>query len=157
MKRAEILTALVLLLVAGAALGQAVRLGAGWGEDGPHAGFFPFWLGVILAAASLGILGRALWTRDAGLARPFFPPGGLRLVLTVFLPMVGAFALFEVVGFYAAAFVYLLVYVRLTGRQPWALTLAFGVLFPLVAFVLFERWFLIPLPKGRFGEFLLPF
>lgn len=155
MRQAEIVTAVVLLAIAGAVLLEGVRLGPGWGEAGPRGGFFPFWLGVILAAASLGILAAAV--RRAGPTPPFFPPGAVRLVLTVFLPMVVAFGLMELVGFYLAAFLYLGGYMRLTGRLSWSLTGAVSVLFPAATFMVFERWFLIPLPKGLFGERLLPF
>ncbi|MBI2218314.1 MAG: tripartite tricarboxylate transporter TctB family protein [Candidatus Rokubacteria bacterium] len=157
MKRAEIITALALLVIAGFVMREAIRLGPGWGEAGPRGGFFPFWLSVVLGLSSLWILFQAL-RHGSQLARnAFFPPGAIRQVLTVFLPMAGAFALFEVVGFYVTALVYLVFYIRLTGRQSWALTVAVGILFPTVTFLIFERWFLIPLPKGRFGEQLLPF
>lgn len=156
MRVAEILTALGLLAIAGVVMYQAIRLGPGWGEAGPRGGFFPFWLAVVLAASSVWLLVRAV--RDPRLlGRPFFPPGGRRLVLTVFLPMAGAFALVELVGFYVASLVYLVGYIRLTGRQAWPLTLAAGVVFPVATFLVFERWFLIPLPKGLFGEQLVPF
>lgn len=157
MKRAEIFTALVLLVIAGAVMHQAVGLGPGWGERGPRAGFFPFWLAVILGLASLAILGAALRLSSGAEAKPFSSPGALRLVLTVFLPMAAAIALLELVGFYLASLVYLLVYIRLTGRLSWTLTLAVSFLFPLLTFLVFERWFLILLPKGLFGEQLLPF
>ncbi len=157
MKRAEILVALGLLVVALVVFLQAIRLGPGWGEDGPRAGFFPFWLGMVLGASSLWILVQAFRARGGADARPFFPPRARRLVLTVFLPMAGAIALVEVVGFYTASLIYLVVYIRLTGRQGWPLTLAVGILFPLISFLVFERWFLILLPKGLFGERLLPF
>lgn len=157
MKRAEIVVALALLAVAAVVLVQAVRLGPGWGEAGPRAGFFPFWLGVILGLSSLWILAQAMRAPGGDRARPFFPAGAPRLVLTVFLPMVGVVALFEIVGFYVAAVLYLLGYIRLTGRQRWPFTLAVSVLFPLLTFFVFERWFLIPLPKGLFGERLIPF
>jgi hypothetical protein len=156
-KRAEILAALGLLAVALVVLWQAIGLGPGWGEDGPRAGFFPFWLGVVLGLSSLWILGRAIRAPGGVVAQPFFPAGGRRLVLTVFLPMAAAIALLEVVGFYIASLLYLVVYIRLTGRQGWPLTLAVGVLFPLITFFIFERWFLIPLPQGLYGERLLPF
>jgi putative tricarboxylic transport membrane protein len=157
MRRAEILTACVLSVIAGVVMFEAIRLGPGWGDSGPRAGFFPFWLSVILGVASLAILARAVWDAPEAAGRPFFPPGALRLVLTVLIPMAGAIVLFEVVGFYLAAFVYLLGYIRLTGRQSWAVTLAVSVLFPVATFLIFERWFLIPLPKGLFGERLIPF
>lgn len=157
MKRAEILVALGLLVVALVVLSQAIRLGPGWGEAGPRAGFFPFWLAVLLGVSALGILLRALRAASGPQDKPFLSPGGRRLVLTVLLPMAGAMALFEIVGFYVASLVYLVVYIRLTGGQRWALTLAVSALFPVLTFLVFERWFLIPLPKGLFGERLLPF
>lgn len=157
MQRAEVLVALGLLAIAGLTAFQAIGLGAGWGEAGPRAGFFPFWLAVILAVSSVSIGVRALRGRADRPGAAFFPPGALRLVLTVFLPMLGAIGLLEVVGFYVAALVYLLVYIRLTGGQSWPLTLAVGILFPVLTFLVFERWFLIPLPKGLFGERLVPF
>lgn len=155
MRPAEIVTAIVLLAIAGMVVLEGIRLGPGWGDSGPRGGFFPFWLGVVLAAAALGILVTAV--RGAGPSPPFFPPGAVRLVLTVFVPMAAAFALMELVGFYIAAFAYLGGYMRLTGRLSWPLTGAVSVLFPAVTFFVFERWFLIPLPKGLFGERLLPF
>lgn len=157
MRLAEILTALGFLAIAVIVLLEAVRLGPGWGDAGPRGGFFPFWLGVLLGVCSLVILAGALRDRARLAGKPFIPPGALRQVLTVLLPMAAAFALIEVVGFYVAAALYLIVYIRLTGRQPWALTLAVGVLFPVLTFFVFERWFLIPLPKGLFGERLIPF
>lgn len=157
MRRAEIVTALALVAIAGVVMAEAVRLGPGWGDRGPRAGFFPFWLSVVLGGSGVGIAVRAFWDAAGLTGKPFLPPGARRLVLTVLLPMAGAIALFEVVGFYVASLLYLLVYIRLAGRQSWALTLAVSVFFPVMTFLVFERWFLMPLPKGLFGERLLPF
>jgi hypothetical protein len=157
MKLAEILTALGFLAIAVIVLVEAARLGPGWGEAGPRGGFFPFWLGVLLGVSSLVILVGVLRDQARLTGTPFLPAGAVRQVLTVLIPMAAAFALIEVVGFYVAAALYLIVYIRLTGRQSWSLTLAVGVLFPVLTFFVFERWFLIPLPKGLFGERLIPF
>lgn len=146
MRRAEILCAAGLLLVAAIALREALRLSIGWGDIGPRGGFFPFWLGVILAASSLFTLVQGLRQRES--ARPFLEPGALRPVLTVLLPIAGAVFLIEVVGFYLTALLYLLGYMRWTGRHTWTTTLLIGLLFPVIIFFVFERWFLVPLPKG---------
>jgi hypothetical protein len=157
MRRAEILTAVALLVVAGVVLRESLRLGSGWGDSGPRGGFFLFWLSVVLGVSAAVILVQAWRLAGPRAALPFFPPPSARLVLTVVLPMAAAFVLVELVGYYVAALIYLLVYIRLTGRQGWATAVSVAVLFPAATFVLFERWFLIPLPKGRFGELLLPF
>lgn len=146
MRRAEILCAAGLLLVAAIALREALRLSIGWGDIGPRGGFFPFWLGVILAGSSLFTLVQGLRQRES--ARPFLEPGALRPVLTVLLPIAGAVLLIEVVGFYLTALLYLLGYMRWTGRHTWTTTLLIGLLFPVIIFFVFERWFLVPLPKG---------
>jgi len=146
MRRAEILCAAALLLVAAVALREALRLSIGWGDIGPRGGFFPFWLGVILAGSSLFTLVQGL--RQPETRKPFVSREALRSVLTVLVPIGGAILLIEVVGFYLTAFLYLLGYMRWTGRHTWTTTLLISLLFPVVIFFIFERWFLVPLPKG---------
>ena len=48
MRAAELVTASVLILLGGVVLFDAVRIGFGWGADGPRSGFFPFWLALIM-------------------------------------------------------------------------------------------------------------
>lgn len=40
------------------------------------------------------------------------------------------------------------------GRYGWRLTLPVSVGVPLVFFLVFERWFLVPLPKGPIERLL---
>lgn len=146
MRRAEILCAAALLVVAAIALREALRLSIGWGDIGPRGGFFPFWLGVILAGSSLLTLVQGF--RQPRTPQPFLRQEALRPVLTVLLPIAAAVLLIEIVGFYITAFLYLFGYMRWTGRHAWTTTLLVSLLFPVIIFFVFERWFLIPLPKG---------
>ena len=54
-----------------------------------------------------------------------------------------------------AGAVYLATYMRWIGRHSWALTVVVSLGIPLAAFLIFEVWFLVPMPKGpleaRFG------
>ncbi len=156
MKKAEIICALALLTLAGIGTAEAVRLGFGWGPSGPRGGFFPFWLSLILGASSLAILIRAIrMNPPAETARkPFVSKKSLRPVLAVFLPMAGAVVLIEVTGFYLTSALYLAFFMRWMGRHSWLLVLAVSLLFPAASFLILERWFLIPMPKGMFGEYL---
>ena len=43
---------------------------------------------------------------------------------------------------------------RWLGRYSWVLVLAIAIAMPIVTFVVFERWFLVPLPKGPIEELL---
>ena len=156
MKKAEIICAVALLAVAGVGFVEAIRLGSGWGPSGPQAGFFPFWLSVILGLCSVMILVKAI-RMDPGLKgdkKPFVTKTQLKPVLAVFLPMAAAVPLIEVIGFYLTSALYLAFFMRWMGRHSWLLVLAVSLLFPAASFLILERWFLIPMPKGMFGEYL---
>ena len=49
----EILVALLFLVVAAIVIYGSLQIGAGWRDDGPAPGFFPFYVAVIMACASL--------------------------------------------------------------------------------------------------------
>ncbi len=156
MQRANIICALVLLLLAGLVAREAIRLEIGWGDIGPKGGFFPFWLAVILASSSLTVLMKAFSGWRHTKKEFFFPRGRLGLLLTVLIPIALVVPLIEAIGFYITAFFYLALYIWWTGRKRLWVNLSISILFPLAIFFVFEKWFLIPLPKGYF-EAYLPF
>ena len=45
-------------------------------------------------------------------------------------------------------------FMRLFGKYSWLRSIAVGVVVSVSAFVLFEIWFTIPLPKGPLEEWL---
>jgi putative tricarboxylic transport membrane protein len=55
MRAADLATASILILLGAVVVLDSMRIGIGWGTDGPRSGFFPFWLGVILILASAAI------------------------------------------------------------------------------------------------------
>ena len=84
-KSAEIALALFFLALGAIVVYDSVRLGAKWAEDGPQAGYFPFYIGVIICAAALVNLLGAFTIRpeqDKGLVET----GQLKLVLAVLIP-----------------------------------------------------------------------
>jgi hypothetical protein len=151
MRTADLTTALVLIGISALVLWDALRLGIGWGTDGPQSGFFPFWLAVIVAVSSACVAVRAI-RRPPG--APFIRRAQVEPVLKAFLPAVAFVLLTGLVGLYVAAGVYLGVYMRWIGRYSWVAALALGVVFPLVTFFVFEKWFLVPMPKGPLEDWL---
>jgi putative tricarboxylic transport membrane protein len=151
MRAADLVTAAALFLVAAAVLVDALRLGIGWGTDGPKSGFFPFWLAVLMMAACAVIAGQAA---RRPLKVPFVTRAQLTPVLKMLLPMAVFVFVMEppdplpALGLYVASFAYVAVYMRWIGRHPWWLTAVVSVGIPLVTFVVFEQWFLVPMPKG---------
>jgi hypothetical protein len=145
MRRADIITASLLTLLGFIVLKEAIRLGFRWGPDGPQSGFFPFWLALILVGHSVAIVVRAIRKHSD---EPFATREQLRSVLTVAAPAAGLVLLTQFLGLYVASALYLGFYVRAVGRHSWVTALGIAIALPVVTFVLFERWFLVPLPKG---------
>lgn len=157
----EIATSLGFAAAGAAAMWDSLRLGAGWGADGPQSGYFPFWIGLLLvlaSAASLVPVARAARRRgeDAGDGEPamFLTWAQARTVATVFVPTVLYVAAIPFSGIYVASAALVAWFMtRLGGFAIWR-ALASGVATALVAFMVFEIWFLVALPKGPLEEFL---
>jgi len=151
MRVADLVTASALLLLGGVVVYDAARLGIGWGTDGPKSGFFPFWLGVILIAMCGAILVQAA---QSGASRPFVRRESRGPVLKVLWPAVATVVLMQWIGLYLASVLYTGFYMRWIGRHSWLAVAAVAVGFPLAAFFIFEKWFLVPMPKGPLEAWL---
>jgi hypothetical protein len=150
-RAADFLTSAVLIGIGLLVIADALRLGTGWGTDGPQSGFFPFWLAVIMITASLVIVVQTVRRLPP---RPFVTRQALVPVLKMLGPALGAVVLIQVVGLYVASALYLAFYMRWIGRHSWLAMVALGVGFPVVTFLIFERWFLVPMPKGPLETWL---
>ena len=146
MRKADIVCGVILAVVGLIVLVEGLRLGIGWSTDGPEPGFFVFYLGVALCLSTGPIVLKAV--RRAAAAEPFVTSGQLRSVATVLLPAVVMVVLTHVIGLYVSGAVYLAAYMRLIGRHRWITTVLVAIAIPLTAFLIFEIWFLVPLPKG---------
>jgi putative tricarboxylic transport membrane protein len=145
-RTADVVCGLLLAVVGIVVLGEGLRLGIGWSSDGPRPGFFVFYLGVALLTSSA--LSVVVSIRRGSDARPFVGPGQLRSVATVFVPAVAMVTLTHFVGLYVAGALYLATYMRWIGRHSWLLIALVAIGVPLATFLVFEVWFLVPLPKG---------
>ena len=151
MRAAELVTASVLILLGGVVLFDAVRIGFGWGPDGPRSGFFPFWLALIMVIVCGVIIVQAV--RD-GQGKSFVSRAQLGPVLTVIWPAIAAVALMQFVGLYVASALYMGFYMRWVGRHSWVAVVAIALGFPIASFLIFEKWFLVPMPKGPLEHWL---
>ena len=151
MRAANLVTSSVLLLLGGVAIFDSVRLGIGWGTDGPKSGFFPFWLGLLLVVMCGAIVVQAV--RGAS-AKAFVSREQLRPVLKVLWPATGMVVLTQVVGLYVASALYLGFYMRWVGRHSWLAVVALSIGIPIATFFVFEKWFLVPMPKGPLEAWL---
>ena len=153
LRSAEIGIALVFLVLAALVIFDSVRQGARWLEEGPQPGYFPFYLGVIIAAASAVTLVRALMM-PAERNKAFVQVGQLKLVLSVLVPSAVYVALVGWLGIYVSAVLFVALFMRWLGKYPWWKVAAVSVGHSIVLFLIFEVWFLVPLPKGPLERLL---
>ena len=156
MRRAETLIALGLTVGAAMLLREALRLPIAWTSVGPGAGFFPFWLALGVTICAVIILLQSFRAPAAAVGgRPFIPAGAWKPLLIVFLPMAAVVAVIDYLGIYLGGALYLAGYTWLVGRHRWTTVVLVSVLVPLALFFIFEKWFLLSLPKGSILEYLL--
>lgn len=151
MRTADIVTASLLMSLAGLVFYDAVRLGFGWGADGPQSGFFPAWLAIIMIGCCGVIMIQAI---RSGERKPFVTREQLGPVLKVLWPAAVSVALMHFVGLYVASAIYIAFYMRWVGRHSWLAVLLVSIGIPLGTFFVFELWFLVPMPKGPLEAWL---
>ena len=152
----EIVVALLFIAAAAVVISDSIRVGIGWREnEGPRAGYFPFYIGVIMAAASLVNLVRAIRDRQAG-ARVFTGKRAFRQVLAVLIPLLVYVAAVALIGFYVSSAIYMALFMWYFGKYAiWKGALA-GAALSALFFLMFEVWFLVPLPKAPWEENWVP-
>ncbi|MBL8384447.1 MAG: tripartite tricarboxylate transporter TctB family protein [Burkholderiales bacterium] len=124
---------------------DSIRLGSKWAEDGPQAGYFPFYIGLILVVSSAAIFFKAL---RAGSRATFVTVPQLKLVLSVLVPTAIYTAAIAWLGMYVASTLFIAWFMWVLGRYSVARILPVALGVSVFFFLLFEIWFKVPLPKG---------
>lgn len=149
---AEVFAALLTL-----ALAVAIALGArgdgiGWTVNGPEAGTFPFYVGLIVGAASLGNLVVAF--RRADRAAIFLDAIKARRIAAFGIPLLLFVGASVLLGFYVATMLYLTGVMRVQGRYRWITSIAVAIGCAAFFFLVLEVWFKVPLRKGPLESML---
>jgi putative tricarboxylic transport membrane protein len=123
------------------------RTGIAWESTGPQAGYFPFYVSVIMAAACA--FGLSLQFRDRGeVAQPFVRRNQFKRVLQVFVPTLLFVPVTQWLGLYVASFALIAGFMYFIGRiKPWKCVVT-GYVFTMIMFVVFEIAFDVIMPKG---------
>jgi hypothetical protein len=123
------------------------RTGIAWDSTGPQAGYFPFYLSVILGGASLYGLFTTFLARGEP-SETFVTRAQLRRVLLVFVPtMLFCFGV-QYLGIYVASFLLIAGFMRGVGKIAWWKSLVTAVVFTVIMFVTFDVAFDVIMPKG---------
>ena len=150
-KTVDAVTAIVIFFMGFVVIWDSWRLGAKWGSDGPEAGYFPFYIGLILCISSAINFWRALKSKSSD---SFVSASSLKMIMSVMIPtiiyvgLIGGAGPVPGVGIYVASTIFIALFMKWLGKYPWPMTIGVSVSVPVVFFLLFEVWFKVPLPKG---------
>ena len=150
-KAVEVGIALLIALFGAIVIIGSLKAGINWGAEGPRAGFVPFYVGICIVAASAVNLWNALRERND---RLFAEWGQLRQVMSVVVPTAIYVGSMPFLGLYVASIIFIGWFMRRLGKYRWLTVIAVAFGMPIVTYVIFERWFLVPLPKGPIEEWL---
>ena len=151
---AELVTALVIIAIGVLVIVDSHRVGASWGDDGPKSGYFPNIIGWLLTLAGAWVAGETVyrWRKLAG--KVFVTFADAKPVLAMLLPTIVYVVFIWLIGIYVASALYIAGFMLFQGKYKWLPTVLVSVGVPAALFVLFEIWFLVPLPKGPLENML---
>jgi hypothetical protein len=149
-RRADQIGAVLLLLFGVGYAATAAKSYTYWGANGPGSGFFPFWLGVVMAIlAALFLVGA---TRQSGPGEAWLPSkqGLVRLVAVVGATVLFV-ALLPILGMTLATALFLLGLLRFLEGHAWPVTLGVAVATAVGNWAIFAWWLQVPFPVGVLG------
>jgi hypothetical protein len=150
MRAAEIAVAVILFSLGFLVVYDSHRLGSSWGSDGPEAGYFPFYIGLIICISSAVIFCQAVWGRRLKRDAVFVEWQALRQVLSILIPAAFFVLGIQIVGMYVASAIYIAGFMHWLGNYSWTKSVLLGAAVAAVSFVTFEVGFQVPLYKGLF-------
>ncbi|MFN7444230.1 MAG: tripartite tricarboxylate transporter TctB family protein [Curvibacter sp.] len=138
----------VLVIILGAVvLYGSSKLGSEWTTDGPGAGYFPFYIGLIIVISGVGVLYQSLAGKGKN-TEVFVDRESFGRVLSVLVPAVVYVGAIQFVGIYVASAIYISLFMIILGKYSWIKSVIIGLAVNTLFFMLFEVWFKVPLHKG---------
>ena len=130
----------------------SLRVGVGWGDEGPKAGFFPFYIGLIIIISSVVNLVQLFAAVNDNAV--FATWGQINKVLSVVIPTAIYVSIIPYSGIYVASALLIGLFMMWLGKYRAIVAVPTAIAVPIFFFVTFERWFLVPLPKGPLEKLL---
>ena len=133
---------------------DSFRTGYQWSSDGPQPGYFPFYIGCTLIVGAIVVAVQTLlgWNKSENV-EPFVTFSQLRLMMTILIPT-SLFVLGVVlIGFYVSSVLFISSFMVWQGKYSHLKSALVGLCVSGALFLLFDVWFLLPLPKGPIETF----
>lgn len=145
----ETIVALCILVMGIVVIQGSWALGSRWTSDGPGSGYFPFYIGVLLCIAGVGIIYQALFGKNKN-TDVFVDSEQLKRVLSMLLPALVYVGAVQFLGLYVASAVYIALFMIILGKYSWLKSVIVALAVVVLFFLMFEVWFKVPLFKGQF-------
>jgi hypothetical protein len=143
----ESVVAILIVLLGAVVIQGSWKLGSGWTSDGPGAGYFPFYIGVILCISGTGILVQGLLGKNRN-HEVFVDSEQLKRVLSVLLPALVYVLVVQFIGLYVASAIYIALFMIILGKYSRVKSVVVALAVVVLFFLMFEVWFKVPLFKG---------
>jgi hypothetical protein len=143
----DAVVAAILFLIGAVVVVEARRLGSSWGTDGPGAGYFPFYIGLILCISAVGIFYQSIFSKNKD-TDTFVNRLQLSRVWSVLWPAALYIVAIQFLGIYIASAVYIALFMVILGKYSPIKSSLLGIVIAAVFFMMFEVWFKVPLFKG---------
>jgi hypothetical protein len=147
--KVEAVVAFLIFILGVTVIAGSWKLGSGWTSDGPGAGYFPFYIGILLCIAGLGVMYQSLLGKNKN-TDIFVDNEQLKLVLSVFIPACVYVLGVQFLGMYVASTIYIALFMIILGKFSKVRSIFTGIAVVVLFFFMFEVWFKVPLFKGKF-------
>ena len=144
----DIITALVFIAIGLTVMIGSLKLGASWGADGPEAGYFPFYISLIILLSSTVTLYQAAIVNKKKKTESFVDSEPLKQVMAVLLPAIVFVLGVQLIGIYVSSALYIAIFMVWLGKYPIWKAIAISVGVSVALYLMFEYWFQVPLPHG---------
>lgn len=139
--------AVLLMAVAALVMWDSTRIGAGWASDGPESGYFPFYVALLLFISGAGTFVLNLLAKTPDRSN-FVERTGLMSVFKVLIPTIIYVVLIDYIGIYVSSAIFIAFFMVWLGKYSALVVAPVAIGVPVFLFMMFEIWFLLPLPKG---------
>ena len=144
----DIITALLFIAVGLVVMVGSIKLGASWGSDGPEAGYFPFYISLIIIVSSSITLYQAAIVDRKKKKESFVDKESFKQVMAVLLPALVFILGVQLIGIYVSSVIYIAIFMVWLGKYPAWKAIAVSVGVSATLYLMFEYWFQVPLPHG---------
>ena len=144
----DIITAIVFLAIGLTVMVGSLKLGASWGSDGPEAGYFPFYISLIMMLSSVVTLYQTAIVNKKKRTESFVEREPFKQVMAVLLPAVVFVLGVQLIGIYVSSVFYIAIFMVWLGKYPLWKAIAVAVGVSVALYLMFEFWFQVPLPHG---------